>query len=281
MLINDVEKMVAFFLALFTTASPLRREQLRSSTVDTKITSLRGGGLFGAPSPPPLDSDEDKALYALGCNVGRQVGDLDCFSSAEIDTILMGTRDVLTRTEPRVELPAHLPKAAELFKARQQTQMEATEAAGKAAIAAAAAEEGAVQTETGLVVKILVEGDGASPAPTDTVRVHYEGTLTDGTVFDSSLARGEAVEFPLDRVVPGWSEGLAMMKVGGKAKLTIPPELAYGDRGQSTIPPKATLIFEVTLEGIIAAEATAAADADADADDAPEGGADDDVELDV
>ena len=274
---NEVtlNRMVALAIVALSAASPLRREQLRGS----KIVELRGGGLFGAPSPPPLDSDEDKALYALGCNVGRQVGDLDCFSSAEIDTILMGTRDVLTRTEPRVELPAHLPKAAELFKARQQTQMEATEAAGKAAIAAAA-EEGAVQTETGLVVKILVEGDGASPAPTDTVRVHYEGKLTDGTVFDSSLARGEAVEFPLDRVVPGWSEGLAMMKVGGKAKLTIPPELAYGDRGQSTIPPKATLIFEVTLEGIIAAEATAAADdADADADDAP--GGDDDVELDV
>ena len=271
-----LNRMVALAIVALSAASPLRRENFR----EVKLAALRGGDLFGAPSPPPLDSDEDKALYALGCNVGRQVGDLDCFSSAEIDTILMGTRDVLTRTEPRVELPAHLPKAAELFKARQQTQMEATEAAGKAAIAAAAAEEGAVQTETGLVVKILVEGDGASPAPTDTVRVHYEGKLTDGTVFDSSLARGEAVEFPLDRVVPGWSEGLAMMKVGGKAKLTIPPELAYGDRGQSTIPPKATLIFEVTLEGIIAAEATAAADdADADADDAP--GGDDDVELDV
>ena len=266
---NELNEVALARVAL-SAASPLRREKFR----EVKLAALGGGGLFGGAVAAAADSDEDApAIYALGCNVGRQVGDLDCFSSAEIDTILMGTRDVLTRTEPRVELPAHLPKGRRSFKARQQTQMEATEAAGKAAIAAAAAEEGAVQTETGLVVKILVEGDGASPAPTDTVRVHYEGKLTDGTVFDSSLARGEAVEFPLDRVVPGWSEGLAMMKVGGKAKLTIPPELAYGDRGQSTIPPKATLISEVTLEGIIAAEATAAADdADADADDAPEGG---------
>merc|ERR1711939_143532 len=104
---------------------------------------------------------------------------------------------------------------------------------------------GAVTTASGLVIKTLTEGEGESPTADSTVRVHYEGTLPDGSTFDSSLKRGEPVEFKLTDVVKGWQEGIAMMKPGGKAKLTLPAELGYGDAGKSIIPPKAVLIFEV------------------------------------
>jgi FKBP-type peptidyl-prolyl cis-trans isomerase FkpA len=103
----------------------------------------------------------------------------------------------------------------------------------------------------GLVVETLVEGSGPSPKATDTVRVHYHGTFADGRVFDSSVQRGQPATFPLSRVIPCWTQGLQQMKVGGKAKLTCPPELAYGARGYPPrIPPNATLYFDVELLGI-------------------------------
>ena len=116
----------------------------------------------------------------------------------------------------------------------------------------AAAEKGAVKTESGLVYRALKEGAGASPKDSDTVRVHYRGTFPDGREFDSSLARGQPAEFPLNRVIKCWTEGVQKMKVGGKAKLTCPPALAYGERGAGggAIPPNATLQFEVELLGI-------------------------------
>jgi FKBP-type peptidyl-prolyl cis-trans isomerase FkpA len=112
----------------------------------------------------------------------------------------------------------------------------------------AAAEKGAVKTPSGMVYRALTEGSGASPKETDVVRVHYKGTFPDGKEFDSSYKRGQPTEFPLNRVIKCWTEGVQRMKVGGKAKLTCPPSLAYGDKGAGgTIPPNATLQFEVEL----------------------------------
>lgn len=117
--------------------------------------------------------------------------------------------------------------------------------------AAAAQEPGAQVTASGMVYRSLKDGTGASPKATDTVRVHYRGTLPDGKEFDSSYKRNESIEFPLSRVIPCWTEGVQLMKVGGKAKLTCPPATAYGDRGAGgVIPPKATLLFEVELLAI-------------------------------
>lgn len=115
----------------------------------------------------------------------------------------------------------------------------------------AAAEKGAVKTPSGLVYRALTEGKGASPKETDVVSVHYKGTFPDGKEFDSSYKRGQPTEFPLNRVIKCWTEGVQLMKVGGKAKLTCPPTLAYGEKGAgSTIPPNATLQFEVELLAI-------------------------------
>ena len=117
--------------------------------------------------------------------------------------------------------------------------------------AAAAKEPGAVVTKSGLVYRSLAEGKGASPSASDKVKVHYRGTLADGTEFDSSYKRNEPIDFPLNRVIPCWTEGVQMIKVGGKAKLTCPPGIAYGSRGAGgVIPPNATLQFEVELLGI-------------------------------
>jgi len=120
-----------------------------------------------------------------------------------------------------------------------------------AVTAAAAKEEGAVVTATGLVYRSLKDGNGASPAASDKVKVHYRGTFPDGKEFDSSYKRGEPIEFPLSGVIKCWTEGVQRMKVGGKAKLTCPAAIAYGSRGAGgTIPPNATLLFEVELLGI-------------------------------
>lgn len=123
-------------------------------------------------------------------------------------------------------------------------------------LAAAAREEGAIRTATGLVFKVLTPGTGPSPSATDTVQVHYHGTLPDGRVFDSSVDRGQPASFPLDQVIPCWTEGVQRLSVGGKAKLVCPADLAYGDRGAGgVIPPGSPLAFEVELLGFGAAGA--------------------------
>ena len=117
--------------------------------------------------------------------------------------------------------------------------------------AGAAKEAGAVVTASGLVYRSLTDGSGNSPSATDTVKVHYRGTFPDGKEFDSSHKRGTPAEFPLNRVIPCWTEGVQRMKVGGKAKLTCPPSIAYGERGAgNVIPPNATLQFEIELLGV-------------------------------
>lgn len=122
---------------------------------------------------------------------------------------------------------------------------------GAAGDAAPPADAETVVTDSGLRMTPLVEGDGPSPSARDVVRVHYHGTFEDGSVFDSSIERGQPAVFPLDRVIPCWTEALQRMKVGGKARLVCPPEIAYGERGAPpTIPPDATLTFEVELLGI-------------------------------
>lgn len=157
---------------------------------------------------------------------------------------MRNTRTLLAATTLAVALTSTLTACAQGSKPEEPAAKDAT-----ATSAAETKETGAVQTTaSGLKYEVLTEGDGPKPSATDSVTVHYKGTLTDGTVFDSSYDRGQPATFPLNRVIKGWTEGLQLMPTGSKYRLTIPPELGYGAAGAGgKIPPNATLVFEVEL----------------------------------
>ncbi|MBG22145.1 MAG: peptidylprolyl isomerase [Idiomarinaceae bacterium] len=203
--------------------------------------------------------EQAKMAYALGASVGTFVGNnLDEQDKMEMvldrNLVIAGFVDSLKDKSKLTE-----EETEQLLTAMQQQYTETktatlgaeSQAEGDAYRAENEKKEGVMVTESGLQYEILTEGEdgGKQPAADDIVEVHYEGTLVDGTVFDSSIERGEPAVFPLNRVIPGWTEGVQLMSVGDKYRFVIPPELAYGDRevGGGTIPPKSTLIFEVEL----------------------------------
>ncbi len=191
-------------------------------------------------------TEEQKTIYALGLSIYRSLGRFE-LTPAELDLVKKGITDAAAK-KPAVDLEAYGPKIGPL-------QQERSGRTSKAFLAKAATEPGVVKTDSGLLYKELTAGTGDSPKSTDTVKVNYRGTLVDGTEFDSSYKRNEPAEFPLNRVIPCWTEGVQKMKVGGKARLVCPSSIAYGDSGQPpTIPGGATLVFEVELLGITAAK---------------------------
>ena len=206
-----------------------------------------------APAPAALElkTEDDQALYALGLDIGNNIG-VFALQPAELKLVEAGLSDAIAKKQPPlVDLDAVRPKIMELARKRQLGKADAEKAKGKAAVDTAAKEPGAQQLASGIVVKSLRPGTGASPTATDAVKVHYRGTLMNGTEFDSSYKRNEPATFPLNRVIPCWTQGVQRMKVGGKAELVCPPELAYGERGAgATIPPNSTLRFEIELLGI-------------------------------
>lgn len=185
-------------------------------------------------------TEDEKTLYALGLALARELQVFN-LNPTEAEQVKRGFADALSGRKPVVELEPYGPKIQALAQARRATQ-------AKDFLDRAAKEKGAVKTDSGLVYTSIKEGSGASPKAADTVKVHYRGTLTDGREFDSSYARNSPAEFPLGGVIKCWTEGVAKMKVGGKAKLVCPAAIAYGDRGAGNmIPPGATLVFEVEL----------------------------------
>lgn len=197
-----------------------------------------------------LKTDEQKTLYALGLAMSQGLSPFK-LTDAELDLVKAGLTDGVLNREKKVDLEAFGPKVQELAKARTAAAAEGEKKSSQAFLEKAAAAKGAVKTASGLVYSEITPGTGDQPKATDEVKVHYEGKLIDGTVFDSSIQRGQPVTFALNQVIPCWTEGLQRMKVGGKSKLVCPSNIAYGDHGAPPkIKPGAALVFEVELLGI-------------------------------
>ena len=195
-------------------------------------------------------TDDDNTVYALGLLMHRSLRQFD-LSAAELDVLARALRDA-TAGKPAIEIAEWGPKIEPFAGARAARVTGREKVASAAYLAKAATEAGALKTDSGLVYTELVAGTGESPTAADTVKVNYRGTLTNGTEFDSSYARNEPAEFPLEGVIKCWTEGVQKMKVGGKARLVCPSDLAYGDGGNPTIPGGAALVFEIDLLEIVA-----------------------------
>jgi len=221
------------------------------NTVLWSLGLLLAGVGAASAAGPELQNDEQKTFYALGLAVSQSLAPFN-LSEAELELVKAGLSDGTLTKERKVDLPTYGPKIQALQTARTSAAAATEKKAGQAFLDQAAGEKGATKTGSGLIISTIKAGDGPSPRPTDKVKVHYQGTLTDGTVFDSSVQRKEPVTFPLNGVIACWTEGVQLMKVGGKSRLVCPSAIAYGDRGRPpVIKPGATLVFEVELLEIV------------------------------
>ncbi len=191
--------------------------------------------------------DDEKTIYFIGVILSKQPP-FSTLSPEEVTLVAQGLKDSLNGQDPGLDPAEYGAKVQSLTESRMTMLLDREKNEGIKYADTMAKKKGADRTASGLIIINETEGSGAFPAATDTVKVHYHGTLRDGTVFDSSLDRGEPVEFALNRVIPCWTEGVAKMKAGGKSELVCPPEIAYGDRGAPPmIPGGATLTFVVEL----------------------------------
>lgn len=199
-----------------------------------------------------IQTVDQKVSYGIGYNMGTG---LTRESALTVDqaALLAGLQDGISGTKPRLaeaDIQAAFTTMQQKASALSAVAGEKQLAAGKEYLAKNKARAGVTETASGLQYEVLVKGNGPKPKATDTVKVHYHGTLVDGTVFDSSVQRGQPIEFAVNGVIPGWTEALQLMSVGDKWKLTIPPTLGYGPRANGKIPANAVLVFEVELLGI-------------------------------
>jgi FKBP-type peptidyl-prolyl cis-trans isomerase FkpA/FKBP-type peptidyl-prolyl cis-trans isomerase FklB len=207
-------------------------------------------GTTAPAAGPDLATDDDKAFYAFGLNLSQQIGGLN-LTEHDLEMLQAGLSDGVLKRPAKVDGKQYQTKFQEIARARMTAGASAEKKVGQEFADKAVKEKGATKTESGLVYQETAPGTGESPQATDKVKVHYKGTLIDGTVFDSSIERGEPATFPLNQVIKCWTEGLQLMKVGGKATLICPSDIAYGDTGRPpTIKPGATLVFETELISI-------------------------------
>ena len=192
----------------------------------------------------------DKISYALGLSMGQNLLGSGVTSLNYAD-LAAGIKDVLEKNQPQISYQEAQTVLNKFFSELEEKLVGEAKASGEAFLAENAKREGVKVTDSGLQYEVLEETIGQKPKATDKVRVHYEGTLIDGTVFDSSYKRGESITFGLNQVIKGWTEGLQLMSIGSKYKLYLPYQLAYGERGTgANIPPYSALIFTVELLGI-------------------------------
>jgi FKBP-type peptidyl-prolyl cis-trans isomerase FkpA/FKBP-type peptidyl-prolyl cis-trans isomerase FklB len=220
--------------------------------VSCLVTLLCLGTTTAFAAAPEPTTDEQKTLYALGLAVNQSLSNFS-LSEAEFEIVKSGITDGFLKRPPKVDLQAFGLKISELQQARALVIAEAEKKAGATFLAKAAAESGAKKTESGAILRTIKEGSGAIPKVTDMVKVHYQGTLIDGTVFDSSTKQGEPAMLRVNEMSKCWLEGMQQIKVGGKSKLVCPSSLAYRDKGlPPLIKPGATLVFEIELLEIVA-----------------------------
>ena len=200
-----------------------------------------------------LTTDEQKASYGFGLQFGDQLR-RNSFEGLELDAVLAGIQHWYNQQQSAID-DGQINASYQVIQKRKQKR-DAEQAGKRQQLAdifleANAAREGVTTTASGLQYEVLESGDGASPGPTSTVVTHYHGTLVDGTVFDSSVERGEPAEFGVHQVIPGWTEALQLMSVGDKWRIACPPSLAYGEQGAgSAIGPNTALVFEIHLIAI-------------------------------
>jgi FKBP-type peptidyl-prolyl cis-trans isomerase FklB len=206
-----------------------------------------------SPKTTPPTSQKDQASYTIGLRMAESLKAQGLADEVNPLMVARGIIDMLTGAKTALneaQQMAALQQLEKTMQSQQQAKGEQYKKEGEAFLAANAKKPGVKVLPSGLQYKVIKPGTGASPKATDSVSVHYHGTFTDGKVFDSSVDRGEPAEFPVNRVIPGWTEALQLMKTGGKWQLVIPSDLAYGPQGNRGIPPHAVLLFEVELLGI-------------------------------
>ncbi|MEY4762016.1 MAG: hypothetical protein RLZZ200_1872 [Pseudomonadota bacterium] len=231
---------------------------MRRTALSLAVSCIILASCAQAAQPTPK-TEEEKTLYSLGVMLSRSIQSFN-FSAQELEMVKAGLADGAQDKAGTEELEKYVPKLQELQKSRMAAATEKEKSLGAAYLAKAATETGATKTASGLVFQSVKDGSGASPTADDQVKVHYEGKFVDGKVFDSSIKRNEPAVFPLTGVIPCWTEAVQRMKVGGKARVVCPPDLAYGEEGR---PPQmrggATLVFEVELLEIVKEEGKAGA----------------------
>jgi len=217
-----------------------------------RLVALLPLALLAASAAAPagavdLKTDDQKTIYAMGAYIAQRLKPL-ALSPEEVELVVAGVQDTLLGREIKVNLEQQSQSFQAFAQGRQSIAAEAEKKKSAEFLAKAAQKPGVKTTESGLIFEDLTVGTGPSPKPTDNVKVHYTGTLIDGTKFDSSVDRGQPASFALNGVIPCWTEGLQLMRVGGKARLVCPADIAYGDQGRPPkIPGGAALVFDVEL----------------------------------
>jgi FKBP-type peptidyl-prolyl cis-trans isomerase FkpA len=226
--------------------APPAKSTTAAPNANTAPKSAPKSAAAAKATAPVLSTDEQKTVYALGLQMYRSLAQFD-LSPAEVELIKRAFGDAAAG-KPAVDVNEWGPKFQAFEQTRAARLAEKQKVASNAYLAKAATEPGAIKTESGLIYKDIQPGTGASPVASDSVKVNYRGTLIDGTEFDSSYKRNQPAQFPLNGVIKCWTEGVQKMKVGGKARLVCPSDIAYGDKGHPpVIPGGATLIFEIEL----------------------------------
>ena len=235
---------LTFSLLALGTATAIQAQEVK--------LNIPGQPAAAAAAPVAPVFTEAQLVETFGWFMGKRIGLSElAFSPAEVEALLKGMGAAVSGKDSPYELEKIGPAMDEFMKKKQDAYMGKLKQEGLKQssdfFAKLKENKAVVELPSGLRYEVVKQGDGAAPNPTETVKVHYTGTLIDGTVFDSSVQRNEPAEFQLDQVIPGWTEGLQKVNKGGKIKLYVPPSLAYGDDARGNIPPSSTLIFEIDL----------------------------------